>query len=161
MNKHRGFGLIELMIVVAVIAVLAALSEDMMTTYLLNMKVRNTAEVLKEAVVLCRAEAIKRNDTARLTVLGGGGWLLESYVNDVITTLQSKADASGSKSTVTPANTVIKFDGTGRADAATTLDIKPTTSSCADVTCLRIEVARSGKIKICSPSATNEVLKCG
>jgi type IV fimbrial biogenesis protein FimT len=161
MNRHKGFGLIELMIVVAVIGVLAALSEDMMTTYLLNMKVRTTAEVLKEAFVLSRAEAIKRNDTVSLTVSSGGGWLMQGYVNNVLTTLKSKADASGSKSAVTPANTVIKFDGTGRADVASMIDIKPTTGSCTDVTCLRLEVARSGKIKICNPSATNEVLKCG
>jgi prepilin-type N-terminal cleavage/methylation domain-containing protein len=160
MKRQKGFGLVELMIVVAVIGVLAALSEDMMTTYMLNMKVRSTAEALKEVAVLSRAEAIKRNDTIRLTFSGGGGWLMEGYVNDVIATLKSKADASGSKSAVTPANTVIRFDGTGRSDADAVMDIKPTTGSCADVTCLSVQITRNGKIKICNPSATNEVLKC-
>lgn len=157
----RGASLIEMMIVVAIIAILASLSTPMISTYLQNAKLRSSADELKEALELSRSEAIKRNDTIKFTVLNGGGWRIEAYTNDVLTTLAAKPSASGANVAVITNNSVIRFDGSGRADVAATLQVTPVFGSCATLTCLHIEVNRFGKIKVCNPATANEVLKCG
>ena len=157
----RGASLIEMMIVVAIIGILASLSTPMISSYLQNAKLRASADELKEALELSRSEAIKRNDTIKFTALNGGGWSVEAYSNDVLTMLASKPDAVGSKLAVIADNSVIRFDGSGRPDVAATLQVTPAFGSCTTLTCLHIELNRFGKIKVCNPSTTNEVLKCG
>jgi type IV fimbrial biogenesis protein FimT len=159
--KPKGFSLIEMMIVVAIMGIMAALASQMIGSYLLNVKLRSTAEELKESLDFSRSEAIKRNDTIKYTSLSGGGWKVEGYVNDILSTLKSKPSASGSKSVVTTDQAVIRFDGSGRSDVSATFQVTPVTGSCADITCLNVEVIKLGKIKLCNPASTNEVLKCG
>jgi len=157
----RGASLIEMMIVVAIIGILASLSTPMISTYLQNAKLRATTDELKEALELARSEAIKRNDTVKFTALNGGGWTVEVYSNDLLTSLASKPDAAGSHAAVSADNSVIRFDGSGRPDVAATLQVMPVSGSCTTLTCLQIELNRFGKIKVCNPDTTNEVLKCG
>lgn len=159
--KAGGASLIEVMIVVAIIGILASLSTPMISTYLQNAKLRSTADEIKEALELSRSEAIKRNDTIKFSALSGGGWTVEAYINDVLTTLESKPNASGSHASISADNSVIRFDGSGRPDVAATLQVNPSNGSCATLTCLHIEANRFGKIKVCNPATTNEVLKCG
>lgn len=159
--QSRGASLIEMMIVVAIIGILASLSTPMISTYLQNAKLRATTDELKEALALARSEAIKRNDTVKFTALNGGGWTVEVYSNDLLTTLASKPSAAGSNALVSADNSVIRFDGSGRPDVAATLQVTPASGSCTTLTCLQIELNRFGKIKVCNPDSTNEVLKCG
>jgi type IV fimbrial biogenesis protein FimT len=156
----RGASLIEMMIVVAIIGILASLSTPMVSTYLQNAKLRSTADELKEALELSRSEAIKRNDTIKFTALSAGGWVVEAYSNDTLTTLQSKANAAGAQTVVSTDNNVIRFDGSGRPDLAAIIKLAPVSGACTTVTCLNIELNRYGKIKVCNPDTTNEVLKC-
>lgn len=160
--KNKGFSLIELMVVVCILGIIAALAMSSMGSYLLNAKVRSATEDFQQALTLAKSEAIKRNDTVKFTSLGFGGWKIEAYVNDVLTTVKTKPASAGSKTTVTGANAVVKFDGSGRSDVATTWDFTPTSGGACgtEITCLRVELTRFGKLRVCNPDSTNEVLKC-
>lgn len=67
----RGFTLIELMVTVAVMAILAAIAAPSMSELIDNRRAAGQAEELVASLQLARAEAIRRN--ARVTVCAGTG----------------------------------------------------------------------------------------
>jgi type IV fimbrial biogenesis protein FimT len=62
MNKHTGFSLVELLIVLVVAGVLAALAAPNMSVYLLNSRLITTTNSLMSDLSLARSEAVKRNN---------------------------------------------------------------------------------------------------
>lgn len=60
-NPNRGFSLIELVVVIAILAVLLGLGMPSLTAYLENAKVRAAAENLLAGLQQARAEAIRLN----------------------------------------------------------------------------------------------------
>jgi len=67
-NSSRGFTLIELMITIALLAVLMMIAMPEMRTYMLNSNIRRTAESFVADVMAARAEAIRTNDPVTFTV---------------------------------------------------------------------------------------------
>lgn len=63
--SNRGFTLVEMAVVLAIIGLILALAIPAYQTWLLNLRVRDTTESLAEGLRLARAEAIKRNTTVR------------------------------------------------------------------------------------------------
>ena len=61
----RGFSLIELMVGVAILAVLLALAAPSFAEWMLNTRVRSTAESLQTGLQMARAEAVRRNAIGR------------------------------------------------------------------------------------------------
>ncbi|HKM28006.1 MAG TPA: GspH/FimT family pseudopilin [Thiopseudomonas sp.] len=94
MSKQKGFTLIELMVAVAILAIVLSIAIPSFSTILLNNRISTTADELHTAVQLARSEAIKRKKTVTLCranadfsacVQGGigstdwaSGWLLTS-----------------------------------------------------------------------------------
>lgn len=104
--KNRGFTLTELMVTLAVAAILAALTVPSMTIMLQGNKVVGIANDLVGVVSLARSEAVRRNATVSVDSTAGaanwaGGWII--YVDQ---------DSSGAYNA--PADTLIQeIDGTG------------------------------------------------
>jgi len=76
----RGFTLVELMIVVAVVAILLGLAVPSFYQVITNMKLTSYANNLVSSTLLARSEAINRNAVVSLCVstdgmtCGAGGW---------------------------------------------------------------------------------------
>ena len=70
-GNNSGFTLVELMVTVAVMAILAAFAMPSMTALINNVRVSGQTEELVSSLQLARAEAIRRN--ARVTVCAGTG----------------------------------------------------------------------------------------
>jgi len=70
MNKRScGFTLIELVIVMAVMALLFFVGLPGMTTWIQNMQIRTSAEGLQAGLQLARAEALRRNTPVRFQLV--------------------------------------------------------------------------------------------
>ena len=90
LRPQRGFTAIELMVVVAIVAVLAALAGPSFTPMIERWRVRQTAEALQSSLYLARSEAIKRGGGITIDASGGWdqGWKVTHTQGATTTTLQ-------------------------------------------------------------------------
>lgn len=88
----RGFTMIELMVVVSIVAVLAAVATPSFKDFILGQRVKSAAFDLASNLLLARSEAIKRNTNVTLapkdaSVGWASGWTATFLVASVTTTL--------------------------------------------------------------------------
>jgi type IV fimbrial biogenesis protein FimT len=122
--RPRGFTLIEMMVALAIVALLLLLGMPSFTTFLRNSEIRSTAESLVNGLRGAAAEAAKRNQnvTFQLASATGAAWRFWTLKDDGVTqeTLQSYAQEEAGKSStiaVTPAGPLsVTFNGLGRVD---------------------------------------------
>ena len=86
----RGFTAIELLVVVSIVAILAALAAPSFTPMIERWRVRQTAEALQSSIYLARSEAIKRGGGITIDATGGWdqGWRVTHTQGATTTTLQ-------------------------------------------------------------------------
>lgn len=80
--SQRGFSLVELVVAVAIVAVLLALAAPSYRAWIQNTKIRSTTEAILNGIQMAKSEAVRRNFTVRFQlvstldnscVLGAGG----------------------------------------------------------------------------------------
>ena len=127
MNVHarpRGFTLIELMVALAIVALLLLLGMPSFTTFVRNSEIRSTSESIINGLRAATTEAANRNKkvTFELASATGADWTLWVFDDDGVTkkTIQSyskKEAGSNTKITIKPADkTSVTFNGLGRVD---------------------------------------------
>lgn len=160
--RIRGFTLIELMIAVALFAILVLLALPTYTSFMANTQIRNAAENSLSGVRLAQASAIKSNRLAKF-VLGTTGWAVYAWDEDsadfAVEPVQSYQFAEGaSQTTVTPPSGKVTFDGLGRVfpDAASLTRVDITNSHIANPRDLSIVISLvGGNIKLCDPAVVD------
>lgn len=161
MRHANGFTLIEVMIAIALMAVLLTLAMPGFTTYLNNVKLRTAAQTFLAGVQTARGEAIRRNAGVDFVVTNGdvsGGnlapspsssgqnWMIRT--SDGLAFVEGKSGAEGSGRAIgetlpyqlaSNADT-ISFSGLGAATAllggvpvgtTATFQFTPTSGNCA------------------------------
>ncbi|MCL2309596.1 MAG: prepilin-type N-terminal cleavage/methylation domain-containing protein [Proteobacteria bacterium] len=140
-NNIRGFSLIELMIVVALVAFFLLMAAPSFRLYLENSKVRNVAESIEKGMQIAKFNAIKTNHLTEfvLTQAGGvnNGWIVREQVPSAIpanpatvTQVETFVWGAGGKNWVTVNTTAVDaqsgganavtFDGMGQLQATNT-----------------------------------------
>lgn len=90
---RNGFSLIELMVVVAIVAILAGLAAPSFTELLRNNRLAAASSALQVSLSLARSEAVKRGSDARVTVAANGA--AGSWVNGWTVFVDKTAAAHG------------------------------------------------------------------
>ena len=67
--RTRGFTLVELLVVVAVLALIILLGLPNLSAWLQNTQIRNSAEAAVSGLQLARAEALRRNRIVRFNLV--------------------------------------------------------------------------------------------
>jgi len=113
--KPSGFTLIELMVGLAILALLLLLGLPSFTTYLRNSEIRSTAESIVNGLRAAAAEAANRNAPVTFAITGGGGsawtgWEI-TYVDEkgATKTIQGSSKKEGG------ANTSLTLAPTGKS----------------------------------------------
>lgn len=73
-DDARGFTMIELMVTIAVLAILAAIAAPSFTSTIERWRVRGTIEDLQSSIYLARSEAIKRGGGIQIKPISGTDW---------------------------------------------------------------------------------------
>ena len=109
----RGFTLIELMVVVAMVGVLSAIAGPSFRSFIGTMNSKSAAFELINDLAMARSEAIKRNRQTRVEPLVGSDWSKGwRIVSDGITLRERPALASALS--ITGASAALDFRPNGR-----------------------------------------------
>jgi type IV fimbrial biogenesis protein FimT len=141
--RSTGFTLIEMMVTIAVLALLLTFGLPGMNTWLQNVQIRSAAEGMASGLQAARAEALRRNDLVRFQLVDslangcalkadGTSWVVtlgnidatgacdapESDTGAGLKILQKRSGAEGSPNAVINASAQsVLFNGLGRVSA--------------------------------------------
>lgn len=177
-SRARGFTLVELMVAIALFALLFTFAYPSYTSFIQNAQIRTAAESIVNGLQLARAEAIRRNVNAQFqllntangaTITGGTDWSVAAATAAAPTTfnksIQTRLENSPtSNARVSVANATggtpgapgtglpvaIQFTGMGRLNSTTAVrQIDITGASGARR--LAIVLAPGGDVRLCDP----------
>ena len=164
MRQSRGFTMIELMVALAIVALLAALAAPTARGMIANGRIRSIGESMSNGLSLARAEAVRLN-TPVAFVRSPLGWSV-SRIDTPLVILHGGTgrESAGTDLTLTntPADaTMSTFDSFGRlvnpnpdgTNAITRIDIEAQNSAgISNYRPLRIQVLASGLTRLCDPA---------
>jgi len=140
--KERGVSLIELVIGLAILAVLLGLAMPNFSQFLRNNKVRNAAEAIQDGLTLARGEAVRRNANVQFILNSGASWTIACEVAVDDADSDGLPDCPG----FNPAPTTPSYIQT-RTDAEGSTSVAVTTS----------EVSPNGGGAVATPLFTNSL----
>lgn len=166
----RGVSLNELLIGMAIIAILMAAGAPNLGHWLKNSEIRAAADSILNGLQLARVEAVKRNAKTQfeLTDSTKSNWVVGCVrvKADCPESIQSYSSSEGtSKVKVEADQKKFVFNGLGKIEPLPVSDVNinvsnPAGGNCmADkgpTRCLRIAISKTGKIRMCDPSLAKD-----
>lgn len=152
---QKGFTAIELMVVVAIVAILAALAGPSFTPLIERWRVRSASENLTSSLYFARSEAIKRGGGIAIDATGGWdlGWKVTHTQNGATTDLQIIAAPTKLAMTQSATKTKLFVDRWGMlsetdggAPIAMNFLLKPHDKTDTDSSAIRLCVTTGGRI---------------
>lgn len=153
----KGFTLIELMIGLALLALLLMLGVPAFSVVIENSRIKSAASAFALGLQSARAHAISQNETVSFTP-AAGGW----SITDSRGVIEGKTAAESSGNmvavTITPNAVVnVSFNGLGRPGSAADFDFASPSNSCeldgGNTRCLRVRLSAGGQVRVCDPKA--------
>lgn len=150
LNVQRGFTLIELMVTIAIGAILLSVGAPMLADYVANSRLRAAGEAVLSEVLYAQQEAIKRNAVVRLSVKGSALQVLDPSTSPAAS-LRTQQLPDG---IAVDAAATLDFGSFGRPAAfgdsyAVKLSASGITCS-KDYRCPSVQVDAGGGVRLCS-----------
>lgn len=165
-HTNKGFSLLELMIGLAIAALLLAIGIPSYKTWIQNLQIRTAAEAAHDGLQIARSEAVRRNTSIAFTLGATTAWTVN--IVSPSSEIQSRSAREGSANVtiaVTPVNaTTVTFNGFGRVIAnsdgsasITQLDYDVPTSilPAAESRNLRVTIGSGGTMRLCDPNISD------
>ncbi|MBU1214278.1 MAG: GspH/FimT family pseudopilin [Gammaproteobacteria bacterium] len=164
-SAQSGFSLIELMIGIAILAILASVAAPSFQVWLQNSQIRNAAESIVNGLQRARSEAVGRNTNMEFVLIGNdSSWVVRVAKGTVIEQRSSGEGSRNVTATPTPgtSNTVTynsfgsilainPVDGTA---PFTRVDVDSAVLPAAESQELRITLGVGGNIRMCDPNVS-------
>lgn len=176
LRRHAGFTLTELMIAVAILAVLLAIATPSYRQWIGNSQIRIKAESISSGLHLARVEALKRNTSIFFDIAADTSWSVGCVapvpdndldgVPDCPAVIQSQTATEGGSTvsvTITPVSTSrVTYNGIGMVrplnldgtSAITEINLDSTVLPSSQSRELRILMGGGGLARLCDPSVT-------
>lgn len=123
---QRGFTLIELMVAIALLAMIATIAIPSFAGLMREQRLVHASNDLLAAVNLARSEAIKRGEETRMCALpdcAGDDWTRGWQLQDSAQTRLHQWQVESGGVRITSNQAQVDFDGMGRLTSATTLEL--------------------------------------
>jgi type IV fimbrial biogenesis protein FimT len=180
-QKSAGFTLIEMLIVVAIVALLTTLGIPSFRVWIQNTQIYTAAESAQNGLQKAKAEAVKRNSNVTFALLGASPvWDSSWIVTDATTgaTVESRSGGEGSKNVTSKGLTVNPLTGVATTTQATTVTFSNLggvvanvanlgqidfSSSLTGTRSLRVTIGIGGNVRMCDPDTslkTTDPRKC-
>jgi type IV fimbrial biogenesis protein FimT len=141
-----GFTIIELVMTIAIVAVLASLAGPSFREYIAAQRIKNASYDLMVALSFTRSEALKRNATVEICASGAdwaSGWIVRlGTANCTGTVLRNQDPFNGLVLTNSANLTKLTYGNDGRPTGATNFSITlPTSISGVNPRCVTIDLS--------------------
>lgn len=147
-NRSRGFTLLELMVTVAVLAILTTIAIPNYQRFVADSRMTAQANDLLTALHLARSEAVKRNAPVSVNAMGGdwvNGWQVVDVNGEV---LRDFAALKGDSTLDGSGAIAITFKSNGQAGAVD-FELRPADSSLSPGRNISVDLA--GRPSVCKP----------
>jgi len=153
-GRPQGFTLVELVVVVTIVGILAALAVPSMRQLYLAQQVRGAAAELQSALYYARSEAIKRAVNVRVVPTGNDwqqGWIVQLASGGAA--LRSQAPLSDQLSAVSGSTLTYRNDG--RLTATPGAIAFRTSNTSIDARCVIVDLSGRPSVVYASDSASD------
>jgi type IV fimbrial biogenesis protein FimT len=155
MLKHSGVTLIELMVVLAVLAVGATLAAPSMGQIITNYRVRAAAESILNGLNFARTEALRRNTPVSFTLASAGsGWTVQQVSSGTALLSRSNNDSPGTAIASVNSALSVTFLANGLLQSGTRISQLTVSAVTGSGDTRRIDVYGGGLIRMCDPAVS-------
>lgn len=157
LKAQKGFSLIELLVTIAIIAIIAAIAVPSYQDTIERNRLKETLQLVKSDIQLARGEAIKRSESVTFSTTSGaaGAWCLGSIAStascDCSVTVSSAAGycdvkrISGAEYDKTSITTSANFTFEPRRGTTTSTQLTVTTDNHS----AQLDINAAGRVLVC------------